>query len=72
MNDILQNVGYVDAKCHSELLAKLEIYAEELPVLIYLNHKFEKYSRLIGRIEESSINIFKAKVKTNKGIWRAY
>jgi hypothetical protein len=34
------NIGYLDGKCHSEVLSKLEIYAEDLPALIYLNTKF--------------------------------
>ena len=43
-----------------------------MPVLVYLNSKFEKYSRLIGRLEDKSVEAFKAKVKVNKGIWRFY
>ena len=34
------NFGYLDGKCHSEFIGKLEIYAEDLPALIYLNAKF--------------------------------
>jgi len=40
--------------------------------LIYLNSKFEKYTRLIGRIDAKSIEVFYAKVKSNKVSWRAY
>lgn len=40
--------------------------------MIHLNSKFEKFSRLIGRIEAKSIESFKAKVKVNKGIFRSY
>jgi hypothetical protein len=72
MGDVLTNVGYIDAKCHSEILSRLEIQTEELPVLVYLNSKFEKYSRLIGRIEVVSVENFKAKVKANKGMWRFF
>lgn len=41
-------------------------------MLVYLNSNFEKYSRLIGRIEDKSLENFIAKVKANKGIWRFY
>ena len=72
MGEVLTNVGFIDATCHSEVLAKLEIQAEELPALVYLNAKFQKYSRLVGRIEDKSIESFKTKIKGNKGIWRNY
>lgn len=72
MGDVLYNVGYVDAVCHSEILSKLEIQSEELPAFVYINSKFEKYTRLVGRIEDKSIQNFKAKVKANKGMWRFY
>ena len=40
MGDVVYNTGYVDAVCHSEVLSKLEIQPEELPVLVFINSKF--------------------------------
>jgi hypothetical protein len=65
-------VAFLDGKCHSEILAPLEIYTEELPAFIFLNPKFEKYSRLVGRIEEKAVLGFYQRVKGGKGVWRGY
>lgn len=69
---VFQTVGSLDAKCHSEFIAPLEIYQEDLPAIIFLNPKFEKYSRLVGRIEEKAIDAFIQRVKSNKASWRPY
>ena len=45
---------------------------DELPALVYINSKFEKYSRLVGRLEARSINSLFAKVKSNKAMYRGY
>ena len=66
------NFGYIDAVCHSEILATLEIMEDELPALVYINSKFEKYARMVGRLEPRSINSFFAKVKANRSPYRNF
>lgn len=53
-------------------MAALEVQTDDLPVLVYLNHKFEKYSKLIGRMTAESPNLFVSKVKNNKVNYRQY
>lgn len=43
-----------------------------MPTLVYINSKFEKFSRMIGRLEPNSIRNFISKVRTNKAIYRGY
>ena len=45
---------------------------EDLPVLVYINHKFEKYTKLIGRVTAESPNLFVSKVKNNQITYRQY
>ena len=45
---------------------------DELPALVYINSKFEKYSRLVGRLEARSINSLFVKIKSNKAMYRGY
>ena len=43
-----------------------------MPTLVYINSKFEKYSRMIGRLESQSIRNFISKIRTNKASYRGY
>lgn len=43
-----------------------------MPTLVYINSKFEKFSRMIGRLESNSIRNFISKVRANKAIYRGY
>ena len=43
-----------------------------MPALVYINSKFEKYARMVGRLEPRSINSFFAKVKANRSPYRGY
>lgn len=45
---------------------------DEMPVLLYINSKFEKYSRMIGRLEPTAIRNFISKSRANKGAFRGY
>ena len=45
---------------------------DELPALVYVNSKFEKYTRLVGRLESRSINTLFGKVRSNKAMYRGY
>ena len=69
---VYENVVWADGVCYPELLSLFEIQEDDLPVLVYINHKFEKYSKLIGRITAESPNNFVTKVKNNKITYRNY
>ena len=45
---------------------------DELPALVYINSKFEKYARLVGRLESSSINNMFGRVRSGKAMYRGY
>lgn len=50
-----EKFGIVDGVCHSELLSVFDIMEDDFPALIYINSKFEKFTRLIGGVQTSSI-----------------
>lgn len=63
---------YVDAVCHSGLLAALEVMEDELPALIHIDGKTSKYARMVGRLEPKSINAFFGKIKAKRIMYRGY
>ena len=69
---IAGNYGYIDGACHSEVINSFEILEDELPTLIYIEPKFQKYARMVGRVEPSSVATFITKIKAKKGMFRGY
>lgn len=66
------NFVLVDGACHSELIGSFDIQEDELPVLVYIDAKFEKYSRMVGRVEKSSMVAFFSRVRSRKAMFRGY
>jgi hypothetical protein len=66
------NLAYLDGACHPEFTAVFEIQEDELPALIHIDAKFEKYARMIGRLESSYISAFFSKIKGKRATYRGY
>ena len=69
---VMDNLVYVDAVCHSELLREFGIQEDEVPTVVYVNSDFEKFTRLIGRIEEKSLAMMSDKIKSNRAVFNKY
>ncbi|EAS02957.1 hypothetical protein TTHERM_00494090 (macronuclear) [Tetrahymena thermophila SB210] len=50
--------GWIDAVCHSEILAALEIYEDNLPNYILYNGSQKHFSALIGRFDVENLENF--------------
>ena len=67
-----QNLVSIDGVCHSELLSTFDISTDELPTLLFVDTKFEKFARMVGRVEAKSVSNFLAKVHNKKVSFRGY